>query len=57
MNRKAEELKNLLERLGYDVMWHEEHKEYFIETFEGGKHVFIWLNDYLPTPSPQQDLP
>ncbi len=46
-NRKGEEIKNLLERLGYDVMWHEEHKEYFIETIEDGKHVFIWLNDYL----------
>ena len=44
---KGKKLKKLLEDLGYDVMYHEEHKEYFFEAKIDGKIKTIWLNDYL----------
>ena len=43
----TEGIKELLTLLGYDIMYHNEHKEYFFEAMIDGKIKTIWLNDYL----------
>jgi hypothetical protein len=38
-----------------EVMFHEEHKEYFYEDFIDGKFVTVWLGkDYIPQEEPKQ---
>lgn len=47
-NTKMEKLKNLLELVSeVDIMYHEEHKEYFFEWMKDGKFINIWLGDYV----------
>jgi hypothetical protein len=39
-----------------EVMFHEEHKEYFYEDFIDGKFVTVWLGkDYIPQEEPKQE--
>jgi hypothetical protein len=47
-NNKMEKLKELLELVSeVDIMYHEEHKEYFFEWMKDGKFIFVWLGDYV----------
>jgi hypothetical protein len=40
-----------------EVMFHEEHKEYFYEDFVEGKFVTVWLGkDYIPQEEPKKEL-
>jgi hypothetical protein len=39
-----------------EIMFHEEHKEYFYEDFVNGKLVTVWLGkDYIPKEEPKQE--
>jgi hypothetical protein len=47
-NTKMEKLKELLELVSeVDIMYHEEHKEYFFEWMKDGKFITVWLGDYV----------
>lgn len=47
-NTKMEKLKDLLELVSeVDIMYHEEHKEYFFEWMKDGKFITVWLGDYV----------
>lgn len=47
-NTKMEKLKDLLELVSdVDIMYHEEHKEYFFEWMKDDKFITIWLGDYV----------
>jgi len=39
-------IKKLLKLLNVDVMYHEEHKEYFCEAYTINGTKTIWLNDF-----------
>ena len=46
--QKMEKLKEMLELVSQvDIMFHEEHKEYFFEWMKDGKFINIWLGDYI----------
>ena len=45
---KIEKLKSLLELISdLDIMYHEEHKEYFFELMKDGNIITVWLCDYI----------
>ena len=47
-NTKIEKLKGLLELVSdVDIMYHEEHKEYFFEYMKDDKFITVWLGDYV----------
>lgn len=47
-NTKLEKLKDLLELVSeVDIMYHDEHKEYFFEWVKDGKFITVWLGDYV----------
>ncbi len=45
---KIEKLKELLELVSdVDIMYHEEHKEYFFECIKDGEKTTVWLGDFV----------
>ena len=45
---KMKKLKKLLELVSdVDIMYHEEHKDFFFEWFKDGKKINIWLSDFI----------
>ncbi len=47
-NTKVKNLKNLLELVSeVNIMYHEEHKEYFFEWKKNNKFITVWLGDYV----------
>ena len=47
---------NLVNPNNQEVMFHEEHQEYFHEDFIDGKKVTVWLGkDYIPKEEPKQE--